>query len=724
MEIEKYPKNLLKVITDCLDEMIVNDDLKSMMNFICDTLVKITDNQYGFIGEILKDKNGVPFLRYRAIVGEQFMTVYSHYYKKNFIENDNLDFYNFDTLFGLAYTENQIIYSNDIMNDPRRGGKSKLPKEHPKLKNFLGIPLIHRDQVIGIIGLANHPKDYDDEYIEFIKPFIPLITSIIINYRKKLGLIHQRDLFLSNMSHEVRTPLNGIVGMGQFLMDTPLTSEQLEMVNIINKCSLQLLSFINDLLDFSKMVDGNIIFDQKPFDIKETLFEAIELFQLEIQDRNIQVDINYDPKMPKKVIHDKQRILQIIVNLTSNAIKFTTGGRIEIEIKLIEFLPNDTVHFRITINDNGCGISKHRLEEIKTKLIKQENLQFPDNLETGLGLPISKFLIDKMNGSMEIISQEKKGTKVTVCLETPYENEGDLPLLLAKEKLSGEQCLLICDDMNHRLTLVQILIGMGMLPLPASTIQEADNFIKNGKSQIKAIVIFLDSIDNIHNVFLTPVEDLINHSSNLAKHHKQLYQFIINFQELQKNSSMIMFINPDITYDFNIFNLVPNLYQYGYKEITKIKDTLIKELSTGNRLMSLEDYQKDIDFKDIRILSVEDNHSNQKVLEKMLKEFGFSKIKSLYDGVEFVEDLKKGDTYDLAFIDLRMPRMDGLEAVKTIIRKGLKKNIFFIALTATVTEETIKECFQIGMDAFLEKPIKTDRLKLVLRLVLKHFSDL
>jgi signal transduction histidine kinase/CheY-like chemotaxis protein len=723
MEIEKYSKNVLKVVTECLSEMTVNDDLKSMMIFICESLTKLTNNEYGFIGEILKDKNGVPFLRYRAIVGDKFKSTYASYYNNNFIKNDNLDLYDFDSLFGLVYKESKIIYSNDVIHDPRRGGKSKLPKGHPHIKNFLGLPLIFKDKVIGIIGLANYDKDYDDNYVEFVKPFVPLITNIIINYHKKLDLIQQKNIFLSNMSHEVRTPLNGIVGMGQFLMDTSLAPDQLEMVNIINKCSLQLLSFINDLLDFSKMLNGSIIFDSKTFNFREILGEATELFQLEIKDRKIKLEIVYDNRMPDKIVHDRQRILQIIVNLVSNAVKFTNGGKISIYVKVLElkYPEENSVKFELLIVDNGCGISSKKLETIKNNLLHQEYLQFNDNIITGLGLPITKFLVNHMRGELEIKSMEGHGTKVKVVLTLPCEvHAHQKNNVIVTDKSIDGQVLIICDNINHRLKIVQILMKIGIIPLPVSNINEADVFINNKNSKIKGVVIIIDVIDNIDNIFSTKVEDLIINTGITAQHRRKFYEFIINFNEILKNN-LLLFINPSIEYDNSIFNLALNQYKISLENIDNIYDIISNKFNSINHnFKSLKNYLKS-DLGKINILSVEDNFSNQKVLEKILNEFGFTNIKQVYDGVEFVEELKKGNTYNIAFIDLRMPRMDGIEAVKTIIKNGLKKTTYFVALTATVTDQTINNCFASGMDGFLEKPIKIDKLRLLLELVITKY---
>jgi signal transduction histidine kinase len=133
----------------------------------------------------------------------------------------------------LVYSEKKIIISNDVISDPRN--KSK---KNSFIKNLIGIPLIYKNEIISILVLANYDGEYDNKYIEYIKPFIPLINNIIINYKNRISLNYQKDLFLSHMSHEIRTPLNGIIGMGQFLMDTKLSEEQMKMVHIINKCSL------------------------------------------------------------------------------------------------------------------------------------------------------------------------------------------------------------------------------------------------------------------------------------------------------------------------------------------------------------------------------------------------------------------------------------------------------------------------------------------------------
>jgi signal transduction histidine kinase/ActR/RegA family two-component response regulator len=636
------------------------------------------------------------------------------------MKEDNLDLYNFDSLIGLVYKEAKIIYSNDPMNDPRRGGESKLPKDHPTLKNFLGLPLIFKNEVIGIVGLANHEKDYDDNYVEFVKPFAPLITNIILNYRKKLELTQQKNIFLSNMSHEVRTPLNGIVGMGQFLTNTTLTSDQLEMVNIINKCSLQLLSFINDLLDFSKMLNGSITFDSKQFDFKEILKEATDLFLLELKDRKITLNIIYDSKMPTKIIHDRQRILQIIVNLTSNAVKFTNGGKIDISIKVLEYLPDNNVKIDILIVDNGCGISSKKLEEIKENLLHQESSQFNQNLGAGLGLPITKFLVDKMGGDLEIKSMEDVGTKVRVTLTLPYEVLKNNYNIIT-DKLAGEQVLVICNDINYRLQIVQILISIAIIPLPVSNITEAYTFINNKTTEVKGVIIIADNADNISNIFSTTVEDKINNNSIISVHRRKFYEFIMNCNEILKNNLML-FINPLIDYDVSVFDLATNQYKISLKNADDIRTIILNKFNNANPLKQLSSYSKS-KLSEITILSVEDNFSNQKVLEKILKEFGFVNIKQAHDGIEFVEDLQKGNTYNIAFIDLRMPRMDGIEAIKTIIKQNLKKKTYFVALTATVTDQTVYNCFSNGMDGFLEKPIQIDKLRLLLTLVVNKYFN-
>jgi GAF domain-containing protein len=212
MEIEKYAKDIVNLLTECFNEMLINDDLKSLMHFILTRLVKVTNNKYGFIGEIKKDRFGKQYLYQQTVVQQPSNSLLpsTHYKaKKHFfgflrkddsenelqIDNDQ-DIYDYEKLFDLIYSEKQIIISNDVNKDSRRQTRKDLDSQ---FKRFIGIPLFYQDEIISILILANYEGEYNNKYIDIIKPFIPLINNIIITYQKRISIIYQKNLFISNI---------------------------------------------------------------------------------------------------------------------------------------------------------------------------------------------------------------------------------------------------------------------------------------------------------------------------------------------------------------------------------------------------------------------------------------------------------------------------------------------------------------------------------------------
>jgi signal transduction histidine kinase/CheY-like chemotaxis protein len=701
MEIETYAKDLLNVVTDCLNEVVINDDLKKLMNFIMDRLVKITHNKYGFIGEILDDRLGKSFIKYQTIINYQLDKS-----DKSDTSNKSIDTeeYDFNELYSLVYSEKKIIISNDVISDPRN--KSK---KNSFIKNLIGIPLIYKNEIISILVLANYDGEYDNKYIEYIKPFIPLINNIIINYKNRISLNYQKDLFLSHMSHEIRTPLNGIIGMGQFLMDTKLSEEQMKMVHIINKCSLQLLSFVNDLLDFTHITEGKINFEMKEFNLEDCLKSAIDLFQLEIDDKKISISIDYDKKLPSKVIHDRQRIQQIMINIISNAVKFSNiKGHIKIVVKNDKNISDNQVLFKLEIHDNGCGITNHDLEIIKNKLKEsdeQQNLNnYSINFSIGLGLPISKFLINKMNGSFEIDSVEKNGTIIIVRIPMKYNN-------IIRTVENQNQVLIISNNLEKRIEMVSMIINMGLLPIPVNTIDEGNIYITNVNTKFNMIIILINNLEDIKNTI---------GCCNLGDQKYQIYKLMQNCQNKQLNNKILLFYNSKLINNGceYIFNFIENKYDINSTD----KNDIIMNFHKIDKIETINNLKNKYDLSSLKILSVEDNYSNQKVLHKMLTEFGIKNenIMCSSDGVNFIENIESGNKYDIAFIDLKMPRLNGIDASKELINKKLKKNTMFVAITATVTETTIKECFSIGMDAFISKPIDIKNLLNIIKICIKN----
>lgn len=759
MEIDKYAKELLNVITDCMNEIVVNNNNnnpKKLMEFILKKLIKITNNKFGFIGEILTNRQGNSFLKYQTII--KFSLSLNQYLE---IDNNLTEIneeYNFNPLYNLIYNEKKIIISNDVENDIKKLTKNSNEKneKNNEIKNLIGIPLFNKNEIISILVVGNYDGIYDKSYLEFIKPFIPLITNIIIDYKNKISLNYQRDIFLSHMSHEIRTPLNGIIGMGQFLIDTKLNQEQTRMIHIINKCSLQLLSFVNDLLDFSHITDGKINLEMKEFDLEECLKSSIELFQLEIDEKKILIKIDYDKKLSTKIIHDRQRIQQILVNLISNSIKFSNTNLninqntknknksfIKISLKLDKFISDNEIIFKLQIEDNGFGINQQDLEKINQKLKEDEEQQssnnYSINYSIGLGLPITKFLINKMKGNMKIESVEKKGTIISILIPSTiisnsyssFNSSFNSSKNIKNQLNENKQVLIISHNLEKRIALVSSVINMGLLPIPVNTIEEGNIYLTNMNTKFNLVILLINSNEDIINTLGT---------SDMGNQRYQIYKLIKNCQNKNNNTEILLFtenLKENITTDifnfiehkfninFNLNNIELNINNILLKTFNNINSNTNNNSNTNsnsNFKEKIKNFKEKYDLSDLKILSVEDNYSNQTVLNKMLTELGVlsNNITCVFDGINFIENLEnlenknESNTYDIVFIDLKMPRLNGIEATKEILQKNLKKNMFFVAITATVTEDTIKECFKIGMDAFIPKPIDiTDLLKIL-----------
>jgi signal transduction histidine kinase/CheY-like chemotaxis protein len=389
---------------------------------LLDGLLELMDSEYGFIGEIKYDNEGIMFLQTHAITNIAWNASTQAFYEEN-VES-GLKFTNLDSLFGKVLTTKEPVISANPATDPRACG---LPEGHPPLNYFLGIPFFEQggDYMNGMVGIANKPGGYTQADIEFLEPLVVTCSNLIQGF----GAV-QRNKYLINsleekvaertnalqmanvdleeanhkvmeasaaqlqhfacMSHEIRTPLNGIIGLSSLLLDTKLTAAQEDSLRMIATSGDLLLTVVNDVLDFAKLQSGNVNIDIRQTNLQETLDAVVHAIENIARERNVTVKTIYDATVPGLLETDGRRLQQILYNLLGNAIKFSKdGGLVELRIELDSASCEDNVVQDETIMvNNDLLVQKEDLaSRCPFDLVENESSSSPGGNDTASGCP-------------------------------------------------------------------------------------------------------------------------------------------------------------------------------------------------------------------------------------------------------------------------------------------------------------------------------------------------
>lgn len=552
-----------------------------------------------------------------------------------------------------------------------------------------------------IIYKKEIPFILDNEEIS-LEAFID-ITPIEIARKREVAANKAKSEFLAKMSHEIRTPLNGIIGMANTLESLNLNSKQSDAVQIILKSADLLLSIINDILDFSKIEAGKMIIEETPFKLREEVDSIVSLFNPRAQEKNLQLIADIHENVPDKLIGDPFRLKQVISNLIGNAIKFTYEGKILVAVDLIK-KQNGYLSLLFSIEDTGIGIPKEKLHDIFGSFSQADGSTTRKYGGTGLGVTISKQLVELMGGEMWVespstisVDPQYSGSKFSFSIQV-YSNEKlEKEINVSKVNNYNQINVLIVNDKTEEKTLLhsfnsfetnntQIFPGEN----PISVIE---NNLKDEQQKFHLIMI-KDSADY----------DGIGLARELSKKGYSEH-FIIaiissndqpgNYVKCKMNGVDYYLIRP---YEASeLFDII----QENFTELT-ITDKKLPEL---NKLK-----------KQISILVAEDNIINQRVAQTLFKNLGYE-ITIANNGKDCVDKVKEGN-YDIVFMDIMMPEKDGLEATAEIRSLGYKMPI--VAMTANAREEDKTKAFNSGMNYYLAKPVRIEEIKEVL---IRWFSE-